>query len=225
MSMFWKYFHETLAWPWIFRPGPLSVLVKGLALYMDDVRLDMLWLRDQFTAAKAEDALIPGYGASRGVPRTRYDTDSRYRTRVERAFVWHKKSGKIEGLPQVLAEYGYPSGIVRHCAPLKPELWAHFSLDLLTPPHSWGQADIDAVYDLANIYKPARSVLDAVSFALRHAAPLHVGASQRAVVTFSHAVLHGSSIFPPVPLVLAAVPMAVITINHSVSHNFEEVDA
>lgn len=222
MGVFWKYFHETLAWPWIFRPGPLSVLVKGLALYMDDVRQDILWLREQFTAAKADSTLISGYGLSRGVPRTRYDSDSRYRKRVERAFVWHKKSGKIEGLPQVLAEYGYPSGVVRHLAPEKPELWAHFTLDLLTPPHEWGQADIDAVYDLAKQYKPARSVLDAVSFALRQAAPLQVGASQRAVVSFSHAVQHGSSAFPPVPLGLAAAPVAVITINHIVRPNITE---
>lgn len=216
MSAFWKYFHETLAWPWIFRPGPLAVLVKGLALYMDDVRQDMLWLRDQFTASKAEASLIPGYGASRGVPRTRYDSDGQYRTRVERAFVWHKKSGKIEGLPQILAEYGYPGGQVRHYAPQKPELWAHFRLDLLTPPHQWGQADINAVYDLAKKYKPARSVLDAVSFALRQSASLQAGASQRTVITINHAVTHGSSAFPPAPLGLAAAPVAVIVFTRKV---------
>lgn len=224
MSLFWQYFRDTLAWPWLFTAGPLCVLAKGLALYLDDVRKDILWLRCQFIVSQADARLIPAYGTSRGIPRTRYDTDTKYRTRVERAYAWHMLSAKVEGLPQILAEYGYPNGKIGNCRDEKPELWAHFTLDLLTPPHEWGQADIDAVYDLAKQYKPARSVLDAVSFALRQAAPLQVGASQRAVVSFSHAVQHGSSAFPPVPLGLAAAPVAVITINHIVRQNFEEAE-
>lgn len=224
MSLFWKYFHDTLAWPGLFRPGPLSVIVKGLALYLDDVRKDILWLRCQFIVSQADARLIPAYGASRGTPRTRYDSDAKYRTRVERAYAWHMLSAKVAGLPQILSEYGYPSGVVRHHRDTAPELWAHFALELLTPPHQWGQDDINAVYDLANTYKPARSVLEHISFALRQAAPLSVGASQRVVVSFNHAVQHGSSVFPPVPLGLAAAPVVVITINHIVHPNSKEAE-
>ena len=145
-SVFWKYFHEKLCWPWIFRPGPLSVLVRGLALYMDDVLADIRWLREQYAVPKAHASLMAGYGASRGIPRTRYDNDAKYRTRVERAFVWHKLLGKVDGLPQILAEYGYPGGRIRNMREDSTELWTHFQLILLTQPHQWGQHAIDAVY-------------------------------------------------------------------------------
>lgn len=196
-SPFWQYFHDKLNWPAIFRPGPLSALVKGLALYMDDVREDILWLRRQFSPATADDELIERYGTSRGVPRTRYDTDDKYRTRVVRAYAWHKLGGLVGGLPQVLAEYGYPGGVIRHCRDDAPALWAHFEVHLLTPSHEWGQADIDAVYALANTYKPARSVLRHVSFALRQEGPVFVGASQTVLLTLDHAVQNGDAAFPP----------------------------
>lgn len=214
MSLFWNYFHDILAWPWLFRPGPLSVIVKGLALYLDDVRKDILWLRCQFIVSQADARLIPAYGNSRGIPRTRYDSDAKYRTRVERAYAWHMLSAKVAGLPQILSEYGYPSGVIRHYRDTAPELWAHFSLELLTPPHTWGQDDINAVYDLANTYKPARSVLDAVSFALRQVAPLQAGAAQFVTVTLNHAVQHGSSTFPPSPLNVTAINTQHIIFSH-----------
>ena len=95
-SPFWQYFHDKLNWPAIFRPGPVSALVKGLALYMDDVREDILWLRHQWNPATADDELIAAYGASRGILRTRYDTDESYRLRVVNAFAWHKLGGKVQ---------------------------------------------------------------------------------------------------------------------------------
>lgn len=205
MSLFWQYFRDTLAWPWLFKAGPLCVLIKGLALYLDDVRKDILWLRCQYVVTQADARLITAYGTSRGIPRTRYDTDAKYRTRVERAYAWHMLSAKVEGLPQILAEYGYPNGKIGNCRDDNAELWAHFTLELLTPPHEWGQADIDAVYDLAKHYKPARSVLDAVSFALRQAAPLQVGVAQFVVVTLNQFVQHGDSGFPPSPLNVTAI--------------------
>ena len=57
-SPFWQYFHDRLNWPAIFRPGPVSALVKGLALYMDDVREDILWLRRQWNPSTADDDMI-----------------------------------------------------------------------------------------------------------------------------------------------------------------------
>lgn len=203
-SRFWQYFHNKLSWPGIFAPGPLSAVVKGLALYLDDVREDILWLRRQFTPATADDDLIERYGASRGVPRTKYDTNETYRIRVVRAYAWHKLGGLIHGLPQVLAEYGYPGGVIRHCRDDDPALWAHFEVHLLTPSHEWGQADIDAVYALANTYKPARSVIKHVTFALRQEAPVFAGASQTVAVVMDHAVQNGHAAFPPSPLEVGA---------------------
>lgn len=215
-SPFWQYFHDKLNWPAIFRPGPVSALVKGLALYMDDVREDILWLRRQWTPATADDEMIGRYGASRGVPRTRYDTDEKYRVRVVRAYAWHKLGGLLHGLPQILAEYGYPGGVIRDCRNADPALWAHFEVHLLTPSHEWGQADIDAVYALANTYKPARSVLKHVTFALRQEAPVFAGASQTAIVVIEHAVQNGDAAFPPSPLQTGAASTVFVQISMEV---------
>ena len=57
---------------------------------MDDVREDILWLRRQWNPATADDELIASYGASRGILRTKYDTDESYRLRVVNAYAWHK---------------------------------------------------------------------------------------------------------------------------------------
>ena len=106
-SRFWRYFRDTLAWAQIFRPGPVSALAQGLAASLDQARLDMILLRDQFTPEKSDESLIAGYGASRGIIRNRLDTDETYRRRVINAFVWHKLGGKVAGMLQILAENGF----------------------------------------------------------------------------------------------------------------------
>ncbi len=103
-NRFWRYFHESLNWPHIFRPGPVSVLVRELTLCMDDVREDILWLRRQWTPITSEEDLITGYGESRGVPRMRLDTDDLYRKRVINAYIWHKLGGKVGGMERTPEE-------------------------------------------------------------------------------------------------------------------------
>lgn len=85
-SLFWAYAHDRLRWLWIFRPGPLSALVRGIAGYLDDIREDVIWTRNQYLASLAIKDLMPGYAQSRAVPRTRYDSDEQHRTRVVRAY-------------------------------------------------------------------------------------------------------------------------------------------
>ena len=48
MSEFWKYFHDRLAWPLIHAPGPLSGLVRGMALALDSARDDIVYFRRQW---------------------------------------------------------------------------------------------------------------------------------------------------------------------------------
>lgn len=199
-SAFWAYAHDTLRWLWIFRPGPLSALVKGIALYLDDIRKDVIWTRNQYLVHLAIMDLLPGYAQSRAIPRTRYDSDSQHRMRAERAYAWHHLGGKVEGLPQILAEYGYPNAVVYNCRQDDPKLWAHFELHLITPTHQWDQAEINAVTALANEYKPGRSVLKKISFALRQELPLAAGAVNVPRITLTHQVKQGSSAFPPLPL-------------------------
>ena len=180
-SPFWQYFHDKLNWPAIFRPGPVSALVKGLALYMDDVREDILWLRHQWNPATADDELIAAYGASRGILRTRYDTDESYRLRVVNAFAWHKLGGKVQGLVRILAENGFEGAVIvpvndvrRHDAALAHNgaatynaglCWAQFDVRLVEVPEQGLNADILAWFRwLVNEYKPARSILRAMSW-------------------------------------------------------------
>ena len=199
-SRFWTYAHDRLRGLWIFRPGPLSALVRGIAGYLDDIREDVIWTRNQYLASLAIKDLMPGYAQSRAVPRTRYDNDEQHRTRVVRAYAWHHLGGKVTGLPQILAEYGYPDSVVHNCREDNPERWAHFELHLLTPTHQWDQAEIDAVTALANLYKPGRSVLNKITFALRQRVPLAVGAVNIPRITLMHQVRQGDSAFPPLPL-------------------------
>lgn len=180
-SPFWQYFHDKLNWPAIFRPGPVSALAKGLALYMDDVREDILWLRRQWNPATADDERIAAYGASRGILRTRYDTDESYRLRVVNAFAWHKLGGKVQGLVRILAENGFAGAVIvpvndvrRHDAAFSHNgaatyndglCWAQFDVKLVEIPEQGLNADILAWFRwLVNEYKPARSILRAMSW-------------------------------------------------------------
>ncbi len=181
MSLFWKYFHDRLNWPAIFRPGPVSALVRGLSLHMDDVREDVLWLRRQWNPATADDDRIAAYGASRGIRRTRYDTDESYRLRVVNAYAWHKLGGKVRGLVQILAENGFDGAVIvsvndvrRYDASLAHNgaatyndglCWAQFDVNLVEIPETGLDADVLAWFRwLVNEYKPARSILRALSW-------------------------------------------------------------
>lgn len=158
-SPFWRYFHDRLHWPAIFRPGPMSALAKGLALYMDDVREDILWLRLQWHPATADDALIAAYGASRGIIRQRYDTDESYRRRVVNAFAWHKLGGKWRGLERIYAQNDF---LARVLPSDDPTLWAHFRVELDVTSADFTPDAAELSWWLANEYKAARSKLECI---------------------------------------------------------------
>ena len=158
MSRFWTYFHDRLAWPQLFQPGPLSAIVKGLALYMDDVREDIIWLRRQCVVDTAEDDMLERYGASRGILRTRFDTDASYRLRVSHAYAWHKLGGTVSGLRRILGENGYPDAIIRNARQCDGSRWAQFDVLLPLPPVGFDDDDNARLRWLIVEYKPARSM-------------------------------------------------------------------
>lgn len=157
-SPFWQYFHDRLLWQWIFKPGPLSALVKGLALYMDNVREDILWLRKQWTPLTSEEDMIVGYGESRGVPRMRLDTDELYRQRVINAYIWHMLGGKVRGVERIYAENGFLAQILNASDP--KTLWAHFRVRIDVNDTEFGPDSSELAWFLANEYKPARSKIE-----------------------------------------------------------------
>jgi hypothetical protein len=188
-SPFWRYFRDKLAFgPVVGFPGALAVLVHGMARSLDTVRKDVLWVRAQFVPPTAEDDYIPLHGDSRGAARTRFDGTARYRLRVERAAAWHKKGGKVIGLPEILTEYGFSSGKIHNCRDDNPDLWAHFDIDLLNPPADFSSWDVDTVFALANQYKPGRSVIRQIQFAKQHTAPRYAGAMVQTAIIMDHRV-------------------------------------
>ena len=214
-SPFWRYFKDGLSFGLIAAPGALAVLVHGLARHLDAVRQDVYWLRDQFAPPTAEDAHVPLHGQARAVPRTRFDDARRYRRRVERAHAWHRLGGKDQGLPEILAEYGFGGGEIRNCRLDDPNLWAHFDINLLHPPRDFAAADVDAVLALANQYKPGRSVVGTARFAVEQSAPLYLGTAAQVAVIVNNYVVEPPAIPPgPAPLYLGAAAHAYVTVNN-----------
>ncbi len=212
-SMFWKYLQNTLAWPQISEPGPLAALLHGIARYNDKLFKDILWLREQFVATKAESEFVTSFGQSRGVPQTRFDSRSKYRKRVERAFAWHKLAAKDAGLPKILGEYGFEDGKIKNLREDNPNLWAHFDVLLLTPPSGFKLQDIEAVVTLANEYKPGRSVLNKIQFAYKNTAPLQAGAVLATTIIMQQRIdAEPLSDLNPGALNLAAANVQYITI-------------
>jgi hypothetical protein len=210
----WRYFRDTLALSMISAPGAIAVLAHGLARSLETVRQDVLWVRAQFVPPKAEEEYIPLHGASRGAPRTRFDSGARYRRRVERAAAWHKLGGKMEGLAEILAEYGFSSGEIYNCQTDDPELWAHFEVHLINPPADFSAGDVETVFALANQYKPGRSVIRKIQFAKQHRAEWGVNAIPQASILIDHQVTAKEALPPePVTLQAGAAGHFYITIN------------
>lgn len=214
---FWQYFKDYLAFPFIQNKNALAVIIKGLALTMDTVRKDITAMRDQFVVPKADDSLITNYGVSRGIPRTRFDNDKQYRTRVEKALAWHKLGGKNQGLIQILEEYGYPNGEIENLRRTDPARWATFNVNLLDPGESLDQEKVNAIFEIANMYKPGRSVIQKIGFAKFQYAPVSVLASQRSAAEIKHVVSFGEFAIPKTNVQSLAGQTIYITFKHTVS--------
>lgn len=214
---FWQYFKDYLAFPFIQQKNALAVIIKGLAMTMDSVRKDIEDMRDQFIVPKADDSLITKYGLSRGVPRTRFDKDRQYRTRVEKALAWHKKGGKNEGLVQILGEYGYPGGEIENLRHTDPARWATFNINLLDPGNSLDQEKVSATYEIANMYKPARSIIQKIGFAKWQHAPVSSLASERSAIEIKHIVSFGKFAIPQTKIHAQAGQTIFITFKQKTS--------
>lgn len=195
-SPFWQYFHDRLNWPGIFSPGPLSALIKGLALYMDDVRDDILWLRRQWTPSTSEEDMIVGYGESRGIPRMRLDTDELYRQRVINAYVWHKLGGKFRGVERIYSENGFLAQILNASDP--KTLWAHFRVHIDVNNTEFGPDASELAWFLANEYKPARSKIEYFITDITLPLEEYVGVGLRSLTHSKRPVYF----FPPSPPVM-----------------------
>lgn len=222
-SPFWRYCRDRLALPFITHVGALAALVHGICRYADDTAKDMRWLQAQFLPPKADEALIPLYGESRGVARTRFDSNHQFRLRVERAFAWHRLGPRETGMPRILREYGFSSCRIVNARDRNPDLYAHFSIFLLKPPADFAAEDVDRVFALANQYKPGRSVLDWVQFGMEQRAVMFLGACNQSTVIVDHFVKAKEALPPqPAPLCVGAALHHFVTIEHRVAQSWQK---
>ncbi|WP_419787204.1 phage tail protein [Pseudodesulfovibrio sp.] len=180
MGVFKDYFFKTLHWPLIFRPGPLAALVEGLARAMDEVRQDIIWLRNQFNPWTCEPEMIPLHAASRGLVQYASETDKQYRERCIRAFAWQRLGGGQLGMPQILAHTGYPGTEMLNVRHEDPERWAEFKPKVPVPESGLAAKDFTRIAWTANETKPARSKLAGIQAASSVSASVSAGG-----ITFS----------------------------------------
>lgn len=196
-GVFWRYLHETLAWPQIAEPGQLACLLHGIAAYNDKILEDIAWLRRQFLPPLAEADFLVWFGESRGITRWQADSDESYRRRVLNAFAWHKLGGKVRGLERILAENLFKAQVL----PARdPALWAHFRLEVDVTGSDFDQQAGNLIFLLANEYKPARSRLEDVTTRSRTPLEERVGVGLRSR-TLSRSFLYFA---PPEPPVMSA---------------------
>lgn len=158
---FWSYFRETLRFPLLFSPGPLSVFVEGLARTLDSVRQDILWLRAQFSPATCDDQFLVYFGDARGVRQHRLETVAQFRVRVCQAYAWQLLGGKAAGLPKILAHYGYAGASFVNLRHEDPSRWAEFRVEH-SPQGPLSAADYEVMDWLIEEHKAARSRLASV---------------------------------------------------------------
>jgi P2-related tail formation protein len=159
MSIFKEYFFKTLRWPLIHNVGPLAALVEGLARAMDEVRGDIIWLRDQFNPWTCDAGMIVKHAESRGISRHPSESEEGYRERCIRAFAWHRLGGGQLGMPQILAHFGYPGTEILNVRQEDPERWAEFKPQVPIPDSGLHADDFPHIGWIANETKPARSKL------------------------------------------------------------------
>ncbi len=157
MSKFWQYFQE-LQWPLIFRPGPLSALIKGLALALDDVRQDILWFRSQFNPATCDENFVFPHATSRGIARHSIESDGLFKERTKQAFSWQALGGGQRGLPRILEYLGYSGCDIKNIRDEEPARWAEFKISLDVLKRGLGPDDYALVSWAAQDQKPARSI-------------------------------------------------------------------
>lgn len=160
--VFWPYFRDVLRWSLIFHPGPLAALVEGIARVFDDVRKDILWLRDQLNPATCEVDGVDKLASGRGIERHPLEAAAQFRNRAVAAYAWHRQAGKVRGMSRILEHYGYPGCSIRNMRDNDPERWAEFMP--VVPVGSGLEAlDYALVTWAAQETKPARSKLAGLS--------------------------------------------------------------
>lgn len=179
MGVFKDYFFKTLRWPLSHHPGALAVIVEGLAKSMDQVRGDIIHLRNQFNPWTCEPDMIAKHAASRGIRQHASESDEQFRARCVRAYAWQRLGGGQLGMPQILAHFGYSDTSMINVREEDPQRWAEFKPRV--PVKSGMEAeDFRTIGWVAVETKPARSRVAGIRAASTVAGSVNAGG-----ITFS----------------------------------------
>jgi len=111
MSVFWEYFRKTLRFPLIWPDGYLSLLVKGGAQVLDQVRDDILEYRRQAMPGSCDSQYLDRIASGRGITRWAAEPDDLWRGRVVNAYMFNKTGGQRSCVQQLFAIAGIEAQI------------------------------------------------------------------------------------------------------------------
>ena len=200
MGMFFDYFKSGLNWIFVSKEGPVSALVKGASLSLDETRDAVIWLRNQFNPGTTTDNdSIIAFAKSRGIVRLPNEPYDYYLARVINAFMWYRRGGSEQGMAEIMRLCGYDSIRIINYRDIDPNRWAEFIVDV-SPAVGDVLTRASALPGMVDIVKPARSKCAGVRVAL---SPESGGIRLGAVSVFGHVTTVG-------PPVAAAIIMEVI---------------
>lgn len=113
-SVFWKYFHRTLRWPWIWEWGYLALIVKGGALVLDQAREDILEMRRQAMPETCDDEYLDLIASGRGLKRWPNEPADLWRERVVYAYRYNRMAGRKAYVEKLLDVAGVDATLYEH---------------------------------------------------------------------------------------------------------------
>ena len=158
MGVLWKYFRETLRFPLIWRPGPLSVVAEGGADALDRARDGLRWLLDQYIPELCDDDFVETHAVSRAVRRWYGGSSPSLRQLAADSYMIYRLGGRPAGLERVLGWMGIDAVIVEahnQSPPLPP-----FFFDVVLE-HYPGDY-LDDLMRAVMAFKPARSWISSI---------------------------------------------------------------
>lgn len=174
MGVFKDYIFKTLKWPLIQHAGPVAMLAEGLSRSFDQVRTDIIWLRNQFNPWTSEESMIPAHSRSRGISRHSMESGERFRKRTIRAYAWHSLGGGQLGMPRILDHYGYPGVTMFNMRKRNTGRWAEF-MPQVPVQEGMTTEDYQRIAYVANETKPARSILAGIQVTSSIAGEIYAG--------------------------------------------------
>jgi len=173
MKIFYNYFFKTLNWMPLYKNSVISMLIAGISDYFERVKDDAIQSVKQFIPSMTDDENIQSIAISRGILRSKFDTDHEFRKRVVGAYPFLKLAAKEVGLIEILSTYGLKGFQTVNVAIEDNAKWAEF--DAVFSHNSIFDGDNELLKQLINRYKPARSKIRKIEFSYNRIGTIYHG--------------------------------------------------